>query len=375
MFSFHVDAQDQDGQARVGRMRTLHGEVRTPVFMPVGTHGSVKSLSPEDLRSTGAEVILANAYHLYLRPGHECIRELGGLHRFMSWDGVLLTDSGGFQVFSLSGLREIDSKGVTFRSHIDGSLHYLTPGKVIEIQESLGSDIMMCLDECIPYPADRLYAERSAQLTREWAMLSLECRRREGAALFGIAQGGMFEDLRRLSARHISELDFDGYAIGGLSVGEDKELMYHMTSVAVEEFPRHRPRYLMGVGSPEDILNCVDMGVDMFDCVLPTRNARNGMFYTSEGRLVIKNARYRADNRPVDPECDCYTCRNFSRSYLRHLFLSKELLVYRLNTLHNVYFYIRLMQKIREAIYENYFSGFKTEFLHRLSQHGGEDFV
>jgi len=372
MFSFEVKAKDTNSRARVGRMITGHGVIDTPVFMPVGTHATVKALSPEDLESSGTDVILANAYHLYLRPGHKLIGELGGLHRFMAWKGSILTDSGGFQIYSLSPLRNIDPNGVTFRSHLDGSLHYLTPELAIEVQETLGVDIIMCLDECTPYPADRSYTRKSAILTGEWAKACKISHRKEGQALFGIVQGGMYEDLRRESALEISQIDFDGYAIGGLSVGESKEMLLEMAHSALVVLPEDRPRYIMGVGTPQDILCCVEMGVDMFDCVLPTRNARNGTLITSEGKIVIKNARYADDNRPLDPECECYTCRNFSRAYLRHLFMAKEILVYRLNTIHNVSFYIQLMRKIRDSIHNDSFVQFKMESLGKMNLNGGD---
>ncbi|MBI4772907.1 MAG: tRNA guanosine(34) transglycosylase Tgt [Deltaproteobacteria bacterium] len=372
MYSFEIRARDTNSRARVGRMTTGHGVIDTPVFMPVGTRATVKALSPEDLESSGAEVILANAYHLYLRPGHKLIGKLGGLHKFMSWKGSILTDSGGFQIYSLSPLRKIDTQGVTFRSHLDGSLHYLTPALAMEVQEALGVDIIMCLDECIPFPSDRSYTRQSAILTREWAKACKISRRNEDQALFGIVQGGMYEDLRRESALEISEIDFDGYAIGGLSVGESKEMLLEMAHAALVVLPEDRPRYVMGVGTPEDILSCVEMGVDMFDCVLPTRNARNGTLTTSEGKVVIKNARYAEDDRPLDPECGCYTCRNFSRAYLRHLFMAKEILVYRLNTIHNIYFYIQLMRRIRDSIHNNSFVQFKMEFLEKINRNGGD---
>ena len=372
MYSFEVKAKDANSRARVGRMTTRHGVIDTPVFMPVGTRGTVKALSPEDLESLGAEVILANAYHLYLRPGHELIGELGGLHRFMSWKGSILTDSGGFQIYSLSPLRNIDPAGVTFRSHLDGSLHYLTPELAMKVQETLGVDIIMCLDECTPYPSDRSYTRQSAILTREWAKACKTSHRGEEQALFGIVQGGMYKDLRKESALEISEIDFDGYAIGGVSVGESKEMLLDMTHSALSVLPEDRPRYVMGVGTPDDIVRCVEMGVDMFDCVLPTRNARNGTLITSEGKVVIKNARYANDDRPLDPECNCYTCRNFSRAYLRHLFMAKEILVYRLNTIHNVHFYIQMMRKIRDSIHNNAFVQFKMGFLEKITQNGGD---
>ncbi len=358
---FRVLHTDPTG-ARVGRFLTPHGEVTTPVFMPVGTGGTVKTMTPEELTSMGVEIILANTYHLYLRPGDSLIQRLGGLHRFMNWHGPILTDSGGFQVFSLGRLRKIEEDGVSFSSHIDGTRYFLTPEKVIEVQRALGSDIMMPLDECTPHPSDRPYTHRSMELTHRWAERSKRVKR-PGEILFGIIQGGMYRDLRRRSVETIVEMGFDGYAIGGLSVGEEKGLMYEMVGVSVEGMPEDRPRYLMGVGTPEDIVMCVGMGIDMFDCVLPTRNARNGTLFTSSGKLVIKNAQYVDDPRPVDEACDCYTCRHYSRAYLRHLFVSGEVLGLRLNTIHNLHYYTALMRAIQEAIKEGRFDEFRRRFL------------
>jgi queuine tRNA-ribosyltransferase len=341
-----------DGAARTGEMVTGHGTVRTPAFLPVGTQGSVKSLSPHEVRDLGARMLLGNTYHLYLRPGDELIARMGGLHRFSGWDGAILTDSGGYQVFSLSGLRRIAEDGVEFRSHIDGSHHFFTPEKVVRIQRNLGSDIMMVLDECVSYQADYEYTLNSLRLTTQWARRSrqLHPSGSGGQLLFGIVQGGFFPDLRRRSAEEICSLGFDGYAIGGLSVGEPRGVMRSMLGETAPLLPADRPRYLMGVGTPLDILYGVLAGIDLFDCVLPTRNARNGTLFTSRGRVNIKQARYREDASPIDPECSCYVCRSFSRAYLRHLFIARELLSYRLNTLHNLAFYMDLLRRCRRAV-------------------------
>jgi queuine tRNA-ribosyltransferase len=332
--------------------------------MPVGTQATVKTLSPDDLKDVGAEIILANTYHLFLRPGHDLISEFGGLHAFMNWDRPVLTDSGGFQVFSLAELRKVSDEGVTFQSHIDGGAkHVITPEYAIEIQEALGADIIMAFDECIPYPATKDYAQESLERTHRWAKRCREAKKDTGQALFGIAQGGMYPDLRKQSAETLVDIGFEGYAIGGLSVGETKPLMYEMIDVVVPHFPRDRPRYLMGVGTPEDLVEGVDRGIDMFDCVMPTRNARNGTFFTSFGKLVIRNSRYERDHGPLDDACRCYTCRNYSRAYLRHLFNAGEVLALRLGTIHNLSFYLGLMQKIRGSIQEDRFKEFKKKFL------------
>jgi queuine tRNA-ribosyltransferase len=362
MFSFSLEHTDGASRARLGRIRTVHGEIRTPVFMPVGTQGTVKSLTPEDLREIGAEVILANTYHLYLRPGHERIRRLGGLHRFMHWEYPILTDSGGYQVFSLGALRKISVEGVSFRSHLDGSSHFLTPESAVEIQEALGSDIAMCLDECTPYPVTPEEARRSLELTRDWARRCRRVHQSESQALFGIVQGSVFQDLRRESAEAIMEIGFDGYALGGLSVGEPSEERLEVIEATLPLLPVDRPRYLMGLGTPEDLVEGVARGADLFDCVLPTRNARNGMLFTRQGKVIIKNAVYADDPQPVDPECACYTCRNYSRAYLRHLYLAQELLSYRLNTWHNLHYFMELMADIRQAVAEDRFREFKNNF-------------
>jgi queuine tRNA-ribosyltransferase len=353
-----------DGDARLGRLRLAHGTVETPAFMAVGTRGSVRCLSSEDLVDLGAEIILGNTYHLSLRPGEEIVRRLGGLHGFMHWARPILTDSGGFQVFSLAGFRRVTEEGVTFRSHLDGSLHRLTPERAVEIQTALGSDIAMVLDECLAYPATRDEAARSMELTIRWAGRCRDelARTGVGMRLFGIVQGGLYPDLRRECAERLSRLGFDGYALGGVSVGEPKEEMHRIVAESAPFLPAGTPRYLMGVGYPEDIVHAVACGMDMFDCVLPTRVARRGTLLTSQGRVNIRNARYADDPRPLDPGCDCPACRNYSRAYLRHLFLAGEILGLRLNTIHNVRYYYRLMDRIRRAIGQGEFSAFHTEF-------------
>jgi len=354
--------------ARCGEMVTAHGRFETPVFMPVGTQGSVKALSPQDLEQAGIGILLANTYHLYLRPGHRLIERLGGLHRFMSWKGAILTDSGGYQVYSLSKLRKISEEGVTFQSHVDGSTHFIGPREAMEIQRALGSDVIMAFDECAPYPADEAYVRNSVRLTSQWAAICRECPRGDSQALFGIVQGGMVPELREQSARDIVSMGFDGYALGGLSVGEDRPTRRRVIQETVPFLPSDKPRYLMGVGKPEDILDGVRAGIDMFDCVLPTRNARNGALFTRQGTLSIKNACYAEDDRPLDEGCTCYTCTHFSRAYLRHLFMAKELLAYRLNTLHNLHYYMGLMTDVRKAIQEGRFAGFCEDFFERSGE-------
>jgi queuine tRNA-ribosyltransferase len=330
--------------------------------MPVGTQGSVKAVGSEELEELGARIILANTYHLYLRPGHEVIKGLGGLHRFMSWPGALLTDSGGFQVYSLATLRSVSDQGVLFQSHLDGSRHFLGPEQAMEIQEALDSDIVMALDECVPYPADKARVEQALRRTSLWAARCRERGAGPGQALFGIIQGGMYDDLREESAEALVEMDFDGYAVGGLSVGEDKETRERVLARTMPLLPHDRPIYLMGVGAPEDIVEAVCLGVDMFDCVMPTRNARNGTLFTSRGRMNIKSARYARDERPVDEECRCPVCTRYSRAYLRHLFMAKEILAYRLNTIHNLYYYHGLMDSIRAAVSEDSMQEFRERF-------------
>ena len=349
--------------ARTGLLTTPHGVINTPVFMPVGTQATVKTMTPEELKKMGARIILGNTYHLYMRPGHKLVEKAGGLHRFMNWDRSILTDSGGFQVFSLADLRDISEEGVHFRSHIDGSRHFISPEKAVEIQNSLGSDIMMAFDECPPYPCDYDYAKKSMNITARWAERCLKAHKNtERQALFGIIQGSVFKDLRRESARQITSLGFPGYAVGGLSVGEPKDIMYEMLEEVVPLMPADKPRYLMGVGSPDSIIEGVIRGIDMFDCVLQTRIARNGTAMTSRGRVVIRNAAYAEDFSPLDPECDCYTCTNYTKAYIRHLLKAGEILGLRLTTFHNLYFTMRLMDKIREAIEGDYLPEFRDEF-------------
>ncbi|MGI1691943.1 tRNA guanosine(34) transglycosylase Tgt [Thermoanaerobacter uzonensis] len=360
---YHLIKKDSKTKARLGIIKTPHGIIETPVFMPVGTQATVKSMTPEELKEIGATIILSNTYHLYLRPGHKIIEKAGGLHKFMNWDRAILTDSGGFQVFSLSSLRKITEDGVEFRSHIDGSRHFFTPEKVIEIQNALGSDIMMSFDECAPYPADYDYVKKSMELTIKWAERGKRAHKNtEKQALFGIVQGGTYEDLRKECVQRLVDIDFPGYSIGGLSVGEPKNVMYDILDLTTEYLPEDKPRYLMGVGSPDDLIEGVIRGVDMFDCVLPTRIARNGTVFTSKGKLIVRDAPYAEDFSPLDEECDCYTCRNYSRAYIRHLFKANEILAARLATLHNLYFLIKLMKKIREAIRQDQLLEFKKEF-------------
>lgn len=366
--SLSVIQQDKSCRARLGLLHTAHGTVETPIFMPVGTQAAVKTMTPEEVKEVGGRLILSNTYHLYLRPGHELIREAGGLHRFMNWDGPILTDSGGFQVFSLGPLRKISEEGVTFRSHIDGSEHFFSPEKAIEVQEALGSDIAMVFDECAPYPCTREYALNSLERTTRWAKRCADAHKREDQALFGIVQGGTFADLRQKSALDLVELGFPGYAIGGLSVGEPKESMYQMLDVTVGFLPLEKPRYLMGVGSPDCLVEGVIRGIDMFDCVLPTRIARNGTVLTHHGKLVVRNAEYARDFNPLDPTCDCYACRNYSRAYIRHLIKAGEVLGIRLTTIHNLHFIHRLMQEIRDAIRQGVILEYRDKFLKNYLQ-------
>ena len=367
-FHFEVLKTDPSG-ARLGRLTTPHGVIDTPAFMPVGTAGTVKGLTQQALGELGVQILLGNTYHLYLRPGHERIRQLGGLHRFMSWPGAILTDSGGFQVFSLAELRKVTDEGVVFRSHLDGSEHFLTPEKSIEIQQALGSDIAMVLDECIEYPADHARAAGALKRTTEWARRCREYARAHvetsttpGQSLFGIVQGGTHADLRRDSARQLVDLDFPGYAVGGLAVGEPHALSCEMAAAAAEHLPKDRPRYVMGVGLPEQLADYVGCGIDMMDCVLPTRNARNGCLFTSAGRVNIKNAVYADDPRPLDERCTCMVCKTYSRAYLRHLFQANEILASILNSHHNVAFFLDIMGKIRQAIAFGELSDFSMEF-------------
>jgi queuine tRNA-ribosyltransferase len=367
MPGFGFDLLKSDGPARLGRMRTGHGEVDTPAFMPVATQGTVKGLTPSDLRAAGAQILLANTYHLFLRPGHEVVRELGGLHRFMDWDGPILTDSGGFQVFSLARFRTIGEQGVEFRSPVDGSLRSLSPERCIEIQHALGADIIHPLDECLAHPASLASTEDSLALTQRWLLRCLAAHRSagNGRALFGIVQGGVWEPLRRRAIEDSCALGLDGYAIGGLAVGEPKPVMYAITELCAGLLPADRPRYLMGVGKPPDLVESVARGVDLFDCVMPTRNARHGQVFTSNGPLAIARGRYARDPAPLDPDCGCETCRRFSRAYLRHLFVARELLAHRLLSVHNVTFYLGLMAGLRRAIAGGSFAAFRARFLAR----------
>ncbi len=362
-FSYALLQQDSSSQARRGRISTRRGVIETPTFMPVGTQGTVKGMLPEALEEIGAQIILANTYHLYLRPGHSLIQKLGGLHKFMHWDRPILTDSGGFQVFSLGALRKITEEGAAFQSHIDGSKHLISPELSMEIQLALGSDIVMAFDECIPHPAERSYVVDSTNLSTRWAK---RCRdvipAGSDSALFGIVQGGMELDLRQQSAEQLQRIGFEGYALGGLSVGEETSLMYDMMEYSLPLLPVDRPRYVMGVGTPENLLEGVARGCDMFDCVMPTRNARNGVLFTSNGKISIKRAQYRDDEQPLDSDCGCYVCRNYSRAYLRHLYISKEILASVLNTHHNLYYYQQLMAGIRLSLENGSFTKFRNDF-------------
>ncbi len=365
-----IEIATTDGEARRGRLITGHGTVETPVFMPVGTQGTVKAMAHKDLKELGIAMILANAYHLYLRPGDELIRAMGGLHRFAGWDGAMLTDSGGYQIFSLDVLRKIEEEGVAFQSHIDGSRHFLSPERIVEIQVNIGADVCMCLDECVPYPASHEYTSRSAALTSRWARRCKDAAKPGNQHLFGIIQGGFYEDLRVQSASELIEMDFDGYALGGLSVGEPKSLMWDMVDTVMAFLPKDKPRYLMGVGFPDDVVEGVRRGIDMFDCIIPTRVARNGGLFTSYGKINIKNAKYTRDENPIDGTCGCYTCRTFSRAYLRHLTVSHELSSFYLNTIHNLAFYAHMMRDLRAAIRESRFGEFYSTFMEKWK--GGE---
>ena len=349
--------------ARLGKVHTPHGTFDTPIFMPVGTLATVKTMSPEELVDMNAQIILSNTYHLWLRPGEDIVKEAGGLHKFMNWERPILTDSGGFQVFSLSKIREITEEGVHFRHHLSGEKLFFSPEKAMQIQNDLGPDIMMVLDECPPYPATYEYMEKSVSRTSRWAERCLEAHQRKSEqALFGIIQGGEFKDLRRQSAKDLISLDFPGYAIGGLSVGEPKDIMYEVLEATTPLMPTNKPRYLMGVGSPDSLIEGAMRGVDMFDCVLPTRIARNGTCMTSKGRLVVRNAKYARDFSPIDENCDCYTCRNYSRAYIRHLINTNEIFGFRLTTYHNLYFLLELMKQVRIAISEDRLGDFRESF-------------
>lgn len=366
MFKYELIKEEKDTGARLGRITTDHGVIETPIFMPVGTQATVKSMDVHDLETMGAQIILGNTYHLYLRPGQEIMEKAGGLHSFMNWQHPILTDSGGFQVFSLGDLRKITEEGVHFVSHLDGSRHFMSPEKSIEMQNSIGADIIMCFDECAPADADYDYTKKSLEMTSRWAARCKAAHKRpDEQALFGIVQGGMFKDLRAQSAREITAMDFPGYSIGGLSVGESKEIMYEMLSHTVPLLPEDKPHYLMGVGSVDALFEGVIRGIDMFDCVLQTRIARNGTAMTSQGKVVVRNATYAEDFSPLDPECDCYVCRNHTRAYLRHLIKCNEILGARLLTYHNLYFTLRIMEKIREAIKNDTLLALKEEIFQK----------
>lgn len=369
MFNFEISKTDNYTDARAGFILTDHGTVETPAFMPVATQGTVKAMTPQEIESIGFQIVVVNAYHMYLRPGHLRVEKLGGLHEFMSWDKPILTDSGGFQALSLSKVRDIKEDGIVFQSHLDGSKHYLTPERCIEIQYTLGSDIMMCLDECPPFPSTYDYMKKSVELTNRWAGICKDANGDNSRALFGIVQGGVYHDLREKSVHGLIKIGFDGYAIGGLGIGEPKEKTLETTELTVSITPHEKPRYLMGLGSPEDIIEAVSKGVDLFDCVVPTRNARNGSLFTNHGKMVIKNARYGDDELPIDLECECYTCKNYSRAYLRHLYMSREILVLRLLTFHNLYYYGSLMKRIRESIKNGEFRSLKSSLITK----GGKD--
>lgn len=376
MFKFKIISKSSQTRARAGIMHTSHGAIETPVFMPVGTAGSVKAVSPEELKACGATIILGNTYHLYLRPGRDVIRLFSGLHRFMNWNGAILTDSGGFQIYSLAKISKTTEAGFDFQSHIDGSRHLITPEDAVSIQTDLGADIIMCLDSCIPYPADDKTTKDAMELTSRWAV---RCKSKwlelagNKNALFGIVQGGMIPHLRRQSIEHLSKIEFPGYAVGGLSVGEPKELMMEMADFTLPMLPHEKPKYVMGVGTPEDLVEMTALGADMFDCVMPTRNARNAQLFTAQGAVNITNAKYKYDTAPVDSDCGCYTCRNYSRAYLHHLFRSRELLSYRLNTIHNIHYYIHLMQSMRKAICQDEFESFRKEFNSNRNKDDPED--
>lgn len=370
---FELIHSDKNSKARAGVIHTSHGDILTPIFMPVGTQGTIKAVEHRELDEIGVQIILGNTYHLYLRPGTEILEKFGGLHKFINWHKPILTDSGGFQIYSLAELRKIQEEGVEFKSHIDGSVHFFSPEKVIDIQRSIGSDIMMVLDECVGYPAQYEYVKKSVELTSRWArrcfnhFKSTQPIYDHNQFLFGIVQGSVFKDLRRISAEDLTQIDFDGFAIGGLAVGESTEEMYEITDFTTDFLPQKKPRYLMGVGRPENLLEAIERGVDMFDCVMPTRNGRNAYLFTNKGVLSIKNSQFKEDDSPVDDECDCYTCRNFSRAYLRHLFVAREILALQLASIHNLRFYLNLMSEARKMILENRFSEWKKEKVIQIS--------
>lgn len=366
--NYELVAEDRKTGARAGLLHTPHGVFKTPMFMPVGTQATVKTVTPEELEEMGAQIILSNTYHLFLRPGTELIHEAGELHRFMNWNKGILTDSGGFQVFSLGAMRKITEEGVYFRSFLDGSKQFLSPEISIRAQEDLGSDIAMAFDECIPYPADYEYARKSTERTTRWAKRCIKAHQRTDRGIFGIIQGGMYKDLRKQSAMEISSLPFDGMAVGGLSVGEPHDLMYDILEETIQWMPKGKARYLMGVGTPDCLVEGVARGVDMFDCVFPTRVARNGMAMIHTGRMNMKNKQYERDFRPIEESCGCYTCRNYTRAYIRHLYKSEELLVFRLVTIHNLYFLLQFMRDMREAIVQGNFSEFRERFMEHYKQ-------
>jgi len=371
---FKLSHKESDSKARTGQIKTDHGIVETPIFMPVGTQGTVKAVAQDRLTDEiNAEIILANTYHLYMRPGTEVLENAGGLHKFMNWERPILTDSGGFQVYSLSELRKLKKNGVEFRSHLDGSKHFFTPEKVVNIQRAIGSDITMVLDECTPYPCEYDYAKNSQELTSDWAVLNREAFHKSKTLYgheqfqFGIIQGSVYKDLREKSAKDLLALDFDGYAIGGLAVGEPAKTMYELVDFTTDFMPENKPRYLMGVGRPENILESIALGIDMFDCVMPTRNARNAYLFTYNGYVTIRNANYKNDFTPIDSTCNCYTCRNYSRAYLHHLFRAKEVLALELASIHNLYFYLRVVRDAREKIKNNEFLNWKNQIIKKLS--------
>jgi queuine tRNA-ribosyltransferase len=374
LLKLNLVAQDKHSKARAGWFQTDHGVVETPIFMPVGTQGTVKAVNQYYLEhEIKAQIVLSNTYHLYLRPGTEILESAGGLHNFMNWNKPILTDSGGYQVFSLTELRKLKENGVEFRSHLDGSKHFFTPEKVIQIQRSIGSDIMMVLDECAPYPCEYEYAKKSVQITSNWAVLNKnaftnsEPKYGHNQYLFGIIQGSVYKDLRKKSAEDLLELDFDSYAIGGLAVGEPTDQMYELVDFSTDIMPIDRPRYLMGVGRPENILEAIARGVDMFDCVMPTRNARNANVFTRNGTLSMRNAKYKDDFKPLDENCQCYTCRHFTRAYIRHLFIAEEILALELASIHNLYFYLELVRQARTKIIDGTFNSWKNEIVSKIS--------
>lgn len=376
MLPIKYEVIKKENNARAGIIKTPHGEVETPIFMPVGTQATVKTMTTDELKDIGAEIILGNTYHLFLRPGDELVKKAGGLHKFMNWDKTILTDSGGFQVFSLGQLRKITEEGVKFNSHISGEKLFISPEKSIQIQQNLGTDIIMAFDECIPYPAEHSYAKLSLERTTRWAKRCIEANKNnEKQGLFGIVQGGVFDDLRELSLNQLLELQdgLSGYAIGGVSVGEPKEDKYRIINNIAPKLPENKPRYLMGVGEPLDMLQAVENGIDMMDCVLPTRIGRHGTVFTSKGKVVIKNAAYSEDFKPLDEDCDCYVCKNYSRAYIRHLFKAEEILGMRFATYHNLYFLIKLMKNSRKAILNGEFSKFKKEFIEKYTSEDKEN--